>query len=98
MNTNPSTPASDSTGKKISVKVFGVGNAGLNMLEEMAKAALPGVSFVAVNTDAASLAASAAQERISLESKTPRSHGTGGDPERGRMAAQEHLSRLKAAC
>jgi cell division protein FtsZ len=97
MNTSP-TPAPDPAAKKIAVKVFGVGNAGIHMLDELANAALPGVTFVAVNTDAASLAASAATEKISLESKTPRSHGAGGDPERGRMAAQEHLSRLKAAC
>jgi cell division protein FtsZ len=98
MNTTPSHPSADPVNRKVSVKIFGVGNAGLNLLEHVARGALPGATLVAVNTDAASLAGSSVAEKISLESKAPRSPGAGGDPERGRMAAQENLSRLKAAC
>ena len=39
--------------KNISIKVFGVGGAGINVLELMLKEGLPGVGFVAVNTDRA---------------------------------------------
>src|ERR1041385_3516368 len=80
------------------VKIFGVGTAGINILEQIARAALPDVTLIAVNTDAKSLAASSASEKISLETKHPRGHGTGGDPKRGRAAAEENLPRLKQAC
>jgi cell division protein FtsZ len=82
----------------LSVKIFGVGTAGMNILEHIAKAALPGVALAAVNTDAKSLAASSVAEKISLEIKPSRGPGTSGDPKRGRAAAEEHLPRLKQAC
>ncbi len=80
----------------VSVKIFGVGTAGINILEELAKAALPGVALAAVNTDSRSLATSSAAEKISLEIKAVR--GGSGDPKRSRAAAEENLPRLKQAC
>jgi len=80
----------------VSVKIFGVGTAGINILEELAKAALPGVALAAVNTDSRSLATSSALEKISLEIKAVR--GASGDPKRSRAAAEENLPRLKQAC
>lgn len=82
----------------VSIKIFGVGTAGINVLEQLAKAALPGVALAAVNTDSKSLAASSAAEKISLESKSLRVAGPGGDPKRSRAAAEENLPRLKQAC
>jgi cell division protein FtsZ len=82
----------------VSVKIFGVGTAGMNVLEEIAKASLPGVALAAVNMDAKSLAVSSAAEKICLEAKPARGAGTGGDPKRGRAAAEEHLPKLKQAC
>src|SRR5258708_4665500 len=82
----------------VSVKIFGVGTAGINILEQLAKAALPGVSLAAVNTDSKSVAACSAVEKISLETKSPRGTGSSGDPKRSRAAAEEHLPRLKQAC
>jgi cell division protein FtsZ len=80
----------------ISVKIFGVGTAGINILEQLAKAALPGVALAAVSTDSKSLAASSASEKISLETKPSR--GAGGDARRSRALAEENLPRLKQAC
>jgi len=82
----------------ISVKIFGVGTAGINILEELAKAAIPGVALAAVNTDARSVAASSAPEKIALEIKSARGAGTSGDPQRSRAAAEENLPKLKQAC
>lgn len=82
----------------VSVKIFGVGTAGINILEEIAKAALPGVALVAVNTDAKSVAASSAPEKISLETKPSRGAGPGGDPKRSRAAAEENVLKFKQAC
>jgi cell division protein FtsZ len=87
----------DST-SSLSVKIFGVGTAGINILEEIAKSALPGVTLAAINTDPRSLAASSATEKISLESKPARSTCPNGDPKRSRATAEEHLPKLKQSC
>ncbi len=82
----------------VSVKIFGVGTAGINILEQIAKAALPGVALAAVNTDAKSLATSSATEKISLEAKPMRGASPSGDPKRSRTVAEENLPKLKHAC
>ena len=99
MNTNAQNDAVVETPKKnISVKVFGVGGAGINVMELMLKSGLPGVGFVAVDTDAQSLAASSASEKVHLETQLLRGLGTGGDPDRGRALAEEQLPKLKSLC
>ena len=57
---------SPATGPAVRVKVFGLGTAGLAMLDAMSRGDFAGAQFVAVNTDAASLANSAAPEKILL--------------------------------
>ncbi len=84
--------------KHISIKVFGVGGAGINVLELTLKEGLPGVGFVAVNTDPQSLAASSAAEKVQLETQLLRGLGTGGDPDVGRALAEAQLPRLKSLC
>jgi cell division protein FtsZ len=84
--------------KRLTAKMFGVGRAGVILLEQIATRGLSGVSFAAINTDAASLMVSSATDKILLESKLLRGLGTGGDPERGRSLAEENLPKLKAAC
>jgi cell division protein FtsZ len=84
--------------KKLAVTIFGVGNAGVNVLEGIAKCPLPGASFVAVNAAADSPAHSSIAEKISVETKLLRGLGTGGDPERGHAAAEEFFPTLKEAC
>ena len=99
MITNVQNDAVAETAKKsISVKVFGVGGAGINVMELMLKESMPGVDFVAVNTDAQSLAASSATEKVHLETQPLRGLGTGGDPDRGRALAEEQLPKLKSLC
>jgi len=84
--------------KKLAVRIFGVGTAGVNVLEGIAKCPLPGASFVAVNADAEALDHAAIAEKISVETKLLRGLGTGGDPERGHAAAEEFFPTLKEAC
>lgn len=97
METNPLNLASATTGKSLSLKIFGVGTAGVNILEQAVKSKLPQATFVAVNTDANSLITSTAGEKICLESKMMRGLGTGGDPERGRAVGEQNLPALKDA-
>ena len=82
----------------VSVKIFGVGTAGMNILEQIAKASLPGAVLAAINTDAKSLAMSSAMEKISLEGKPSRTGGAGGDAKRSRALAEERLPELKQFC
>lgn len=82
----------------LSIRFIGVGNAGVAMLDCIAVRELGGSTCVVVNTDEASLAASAVSERVALESKAFRGMGTGGDPERGRELAEEQYGRLKSLC
>ena len=81
-----------------SIRFIGVGNAGVAMLDCLAARSLAGATCIAVNTDESSLAACAASEKLSLESKAFRGLGTGGDPERGRELAEEQFGRLKSLC
>ncbi|HZI33573.1 MAG TPA: cell division protein FtsZ [Candidatus Binatia bacterium] len=97
METPAPTPLLPSVGRPV-VKIFGVGNAGVTLLDAVNTAEFAGADFVAVNTDAASLAASAATVKFHLENKLLRGLGTGGDPERGRALAEEQFSTLKSAC
>jgi cell division protein FtsZ len=80
------------------VKIFGVGTAGVAMLDTANGADFAGAGLVAVNTDAASLAASSAPVKIQLETRLLRGLGSGGDPERGRAIAEEQFVTLKTAC
>lgn len=88
----------DDAKSSVSVKIFGVGTAGINILEQLSQAGLQGVALAAVNTDAKSVAASSATEKISLETKSSRGVGASGDPKLSRAAAEENLPTLKQAC
>jgi cell division protein FtsZ len=80
------------------IKIFGIGGAGVILCDAMNQSEFSGASFAAIDTDAQSLAASSATVKIHLETKLLRGMGTGGDPERGHALAEEQFSILKAAC
>jgi cell division protein FtsZ len=79
-------------------KIFGVGSAGVSLIDTLNGGEFAGAGFVAINTEAPSLAASSAPVKIHLETKLMRGLGTGGDPERGRAIAEEQFAALKSAC
>jgi cell division protein FtsZ len=80
------------------IKIIGVGSAGVTMLDLLNSADFAGAGFVAINTDAPSLVVSSAAIKIQLETKLLRGLGTGGDPERGGAIAEEQFATLKSAC
>ena len=90
-------PPPQPNGKPV-VKIFGVGNAGVALLDAVNTPEFAGANFVAVNTDAASLGACSATVKFHIENKLLRGLGTGGDAERGRALAEEQFSTLKSAC
>jgi cell division protein FtsZ len=99
MNTNPDTSNLGlESSQSRTIKIIGVGGAGVSLLDTLDGREFAGASLLAVNTDGASLAASTATVKIHLETKLLRGLGTGGDPERGRAIAEEQFSTLKTAC
>ncbi len=84
--------------RKLTLRVLGVGGGGGNAVEFMARHALDGVRFVAINTDAQALLNLGSVERFTLGAKVTRGLGAGGDPELGRAAAEEDLEKLRELC
>ena len=80
------------------IKVFGLGGAGCNAVNHIARTPAEGVEFIALNTDAAALGALTIEQKIIIGEKLTRGMGAGGDPERGRAAAEEDAARLKELC
>ena len=76
------------------IKVIGCGGGGGNAVNRMVEAGLRGVEFVAVNTDAQDLADSKADTRLQIGEVVTRGLGAGGNPERGREAAEEDRNEL----
>lgn len=68
-----------------SIKVVGVGGAGGSAVNRMKEVGLSGVEFIAINTDAQALHHSDADTKVHIG----KGLGAGGDPEKGRAAAEE---------
>jgi cell division protein FtsZ len=79
------------------IKVIGCGGSGGNAVNTMIHFGLEGVEFIAVNTDAQALNASLAPVKIPIGGAVTKGLGAGSDPERGRKAALEDVTRLKEA-
>jgi cell division protein FtsZ len=79
------------------IKVVGVGGGGSNAVNRMIAEQIPGVQFVAVNTDAQALALSPADVKIRIGDKITKGLGVGGDPARGLRAAEESRDELLEA-
>ncbi len=69
--------------------VVGVGGGGGNAVDRMMRAGLQGVELVAVNTDAQVLSIVQAHRHLQIGAKLTKGLGAGGDPEIGRLAAEE---------
>ncbi|MDO5480299.1 MAG: cell division protein FtsZ [Candidatus Saccharibacteria bacterium] len=81
----PEVKPSEVVESKASIKVVGVGGAGGSAVERMKEVGLNGVEFVAINTDAQALYHSSADTKVHIG----KGLGAGGDPEKGREAAEE---------
>jgi cell division protein FtsZ len=77
------------------IRVVGVGGAGVNAVNRMVEAQLPGVEFMAINTDLQSLQQSTADVTVHLGSGVSRGLGAGSDPELGYKAAFEEQDKIK---
>ena len=71
------------------LKVFGVGGGGSNAVNRMIQAGLSGVEFWVANTDMQALEQSVCVNRLQIGRTVTRGLGAGGDPEMGRLSAEE---------
>ena len=71
------------------IKVVGVGGGGSNAINRMIMERLPGVQYVALNTDLQALEGCAAEVKVSLGDRVTKGLGAGSDPLRGHRAAEE---------
>ncbi len=79
------------------IKVVGVGGGGCNAVKRMIAEQVPGVEFVAVNTDLQVLQHLNADVRIRIGDRLTRGLGVGGDPQKGERAAEENREELLEA-
>jgi cell division protein FtsZ len=79
------------------IRVVGVGGAGVNAVNRMVDANVPGVEFMAVNTDLQSLQLCVADVTVHIGDEQTRGLGAGADPEVGHRSAfgeQDKIKRL----
>jgi cell division protein FtsZ len=77
------------------IKVVGVGGGGGNAVNTMIASGLPGVDFMAANTDVQSLGANLATTKIQLGLQLTKGLGAGADPDVGRQAALEDTETIR---
>jgi cell division protein FtsZ len=77
------------------LRVVGVGGAGVNAVNRMVEARLPGAEFVAINTDLQSLQTSNADITLHIGGEMTRGLGAGSDPRVGYKAAFDEQDKIK---
>ena len=96
-SSQPGPPPSPTGEPAAEIKVVGVGGGGSNAIDRMIGAAVTGVEFITVNTDAQALMRSQAPVRIRIGEKATRGLGSGGNPALGHKAAEESAEDLREA-
>ncbi len=79
------------------LKVIGLGGGGSNAVNRMIELGLPGVEFIAANTDAQALKSSLAASKVQIGPLVTRGLGAGGNPQVGYDAARESVQNLAEA-
>lgn len=79
------------------IKVLGTGGAGCNAVARMVQSKVPGVEFIAVNTDIQALYHNPSAKKIVIGRGTTKGLGAGANPEIGKRAAEESTEEIKAA-
>ncbi len=90
-------PRSEPGAYAASIRVVGVGGAGLNAVNRMIDAGISDVEFVAVNTDIQQLTLSDAEVKIHIGRELTQGLGSGASADLGRRAAEESYDQLKRA-
>ena len=80
------------------IKVIGLGNAGLAVLQQLAREEGAPPDLVAMHTDAKAVGSSPAPRKIQLGRDVAKGLGAGGDAARGRASASESLTEIRSEC
>lgn len=83
----------------VNIKVVGVGGGGCNSVNRMIESNvnLPGVEFIAINTDKNALSVNKASQKLCIGTKTTHGFGAGTRPEIGQKAAEESAEDIRTA-
>lgn len=90
----PAPPARD-TMTPARILVLGIGGGGINALERMREADLTGVRLAALDTDSQVLSVFQGGQSLLLGGRVTHGRSTGGDPEKGRRAAEDASAEIK---
>jgi len=77
--------------------VIGLGGAGGNAVRRMIESSLHGVNYVVANTDAQALRDSPSPQKLQIGETLTNGLGSGGNPDKGRKAAEESREMLESA-
>jgi cell division protein FtsZ len=77
------------------IRVIGVGGAGVNAVNRMVETQIPGVEFMAINTDLQSLQVCTADVTVHIGAESTKGLGSGADPELGHRAAFDEQDKIK---
>ena len=78
------------------IRVVGVGGGGNNAVNRMVEEAVPGIDFIALNTDAQALLLSSAPTHLRIGDKQTRGLGSGGNPSQGERSAEESTAEIRS--
>ena len=81
----------------VNIKVVGVGGGGSNAVTRMYRNRIPGVEYIATNTDAQALATAESHLRLRVGDKLARGMGVGGVPELGMACFEESADEVRDA-
>ena len=79
------------------IKVVGIGGGGCNAVNRMIEASMQAVDFIVLNTDVQSLGHSKAPVKMQIGLESTRGLGAGGNPELGKLAAEEQKEAIQQA-
>lgn len=95
-NIPPTQPSVDSADATLRIRAFGVGNAGINILELFIRSGFSAQECVAFDT--APIRSSSAGHKIHFETRARRGMGPESNPEGGQALAEEQTASLKTLC
>ncbi len=80
---------------EFSLKIIGVGGAGINVVNDMIQSGISDVEYITTDTDIGKLGTSLAETNIQIGEKTTGGLGTGGDYHKGYNSAKEQDDTFK---
>ncbi len=98
MTSTETTIAAAPAKQQLTIKVFGVGGCGGNVVAQIDRAGFGGAQSIVLNTDSQALAQCPLPYKFNLGLELNGGLGAGGDPERGRAAAEQDEARLRELC